>query len=90
MVIPLSTLLSSFPRFFIPSQSLLIWRFMRRVNLITGTGLVLAPIFQNLIQKIELAFIPLGSPYQIMNLALDAIAVPAKHPTDKSCFVVVV
>ena len=86
----MSTLSSSLSRFFIPSQSLLIWRFMRRVNLITGTGLVLAPIRQNLIYEIELRLVSLGSSDEIMNLTFDAIAVPAKHPTDKSCFVVVV
>lgn len=90
MVIHLSTLSSSLSRFFIPSQSLLIWRFVRRVNLITGTRLMLAPIFQNLVDEIEFSLISLGSSRKIMNLTLDAIAVPAKHPTDKSCFVVVV
>lgn len=90
MVLPLSTLSSSLSRFFIPSQSFLIWRFMRRVNLITGTGLVLAPIPQHPVDEIEFSLISLGSSRQIMNFTLDAIAVPAKHPTDKSCFVVVV
>jgi hypothetical protein len=60
------------------------------MNLITGTGLVLAPIFQNLIHEHKLCFVPLGSPYEVMNLTFDSIAVTAKHPTDESCFVVVV
>ena len=90
MVLPMSTLSSSLSRFFIPSQSLLIWRFMRRVNLITGTGLVLAPILQHPVDEIEFRFITLGSSGKVMNLTFDAIAVSAKHPTDESCFVVVV
>jgi hypothetical protein len=90
MVIHLSTLLSSLSRFFIPSQSLLIWRFVRRVNLITGTGLVLAPVFQHLVDEVEFCFITLGSSGKVVNLTFNPIAVPAKHPTDESCFMVVV
>lgn len=63
---------------------------MRRMNLTTGTGLVLAPILQHPVDEIKFRLITLGSSCQIVNLTLDAIAVPAKHPTDKSCFVVVV
>ncbi len=90
MVLRLSTLLSSLSRFFIPSQSLLIWRLVRRVNLTTRFKRVLHPISNNPVQEIYLAHLSPCSPYQIMNLAFDAVAVTAKHPTDKSCFVVVV
>jgi hypothetical protein len=51
---------------------------------------MLYPISNNPVQEIYLAHLTLCSPYKIMNLAFDAIAIPAKHPTDKSCFVVVV
>jgi hypothetical protein len=51
---------------------------------------MLAPILKNLIHEHKLCLVPLGSPYEVMNLTFDSVAVPAKHPTDKSCFVVVV
>ena len=86
----MSTLLSSLSRFFISSQSLLIWRFVRRVNLITGTRLMLAPVFQNLVDEVEFCFVTLGSSGKVMNLTFNPITVSAKHPTDESCFVVVV
>ena len=90
MVIRLSTLLSSFSRFLIPSQSFLIWRFVRRVNLITLTGRKVIPIRQHLGYEIVFGFITLGSSGKVSNLTLDAIAVTAKHPTDVTCFVIMV
>jgi hypothetical protein len=90
MVIRLSTLLPSLSRFFIPSQSLLIWRFVRRVNLTTRLYDMFKPIFDYTLKIILFKHTTLGSPYKIMNLAFNAIAVSAKHSTDFSCFVVVV
>jgi hypothetical protein len=90
MVLHLSTLLSSLSRFFIPSQSLLIWSLVRRVNLTTRFKRVLHPISNNSVQEIYLAHLSLCSPYQIMNLTFNAITVSAKHPTDVTRFVVVV
>ena len=51
---------------------------------------MLAPILKNLIHENKLCFVPLGSPYEVVNLTFDSITVSTKHPTDESCFVVVV
>ena len=63
---------------------------MRRVNLTTRLKRVLYPIGNNSVQKFYLGHLPLGSPYKIMNLTFDSVTIATKHPTDKSCFVVVV
>ena len=90
MVIRLSTFLSSLSRFFISSQSLLICRLVRRVNLITLTGRKEIPIRQHLANEIVFCFITLGSSGKISNLTFNAITVSTKHPTDVTRFVIVV
>ena len=51
---------------------------------------MLAPIFQNLIDKIKFRFVTLGSSGKVVNLTFNPVAVATQHPTDESCFVVVV
>ena len=51
---------------------------------------MLAPILDYPANEKHFCMLTLCSPYEVMNLAFDAITVPAQHPTDESCFVVVV
>ena len=51
---------------------------------------MLAPVLQNLVQKVELRPVPLSPSCQIVNLALYPVAVLTKDRTDSTRLVVVV
>lgn len=90
MVLHLSTFIPSLSRFFIPSQSFLVFGLVLGVDLLTLTGRKVIPIRKNLVHKIISRFVPFCPVRKIADLALNAITVPAQYPTDVTRLVVMV
>lgn len=90
MVLHLSTLLPSLSRFFIPSQSLLVFCLVRRVDLLTLVSSEVIPVRKNLGNETVPSARPFSPVRKIAYLALDAITVPAQYPTDVTRLVIVV
>lgn len=90
MVLHLSTLLSSFFGFLIPSQSLLVFCLVRRVDLLTLIVIEVIPISQHLGGKSVSSSRPLRPICQIGNLSLDPVAVTAQNTSYMPCLVIVV
>ena len=74
----------------VPADTLLIGGLMRRVDFSPRVSVKGVPIRKHTSHESITSLVPLGSVRKVINLALDAVAVPAQDSTDKARLVVVV
>ena len=76
--------------FLVPKNTLFFVSLMRRVNLFPWVYKEEIPILNDRNKEVSHGVLTLRPTSKIVNLSLNAVAIQAQHPTDKTCLVVMV